>query len=218
MDFQKMYEFLRELQKNNSKDWMDVNRKWYHEIRDSYIQWLNHMNERLAAIDDGYFDTPGKKAINRINNNLMFHPNKPVYKNHFGATLDKRNKQSDFYIHLGTKESFLASGYYHPETKLLKSIREAIDYNGEELIKILNKKSFKKTFGELIDDGDRLTNAPKGFSKEHPHIELLKNRTFAVMHRVTQKEVYSSHFEEKVIEVYKESLPFRRYLDEAVSV
>ena len=64
---------------------MDINRKQYHRVRDFYIAWLDAMNEKLAAIDTDYFDTPGKKAINRINNNLMFQPLKPVYKNHFGA-------------------------------------------------------------------------------------------------------------------------------------
>jgi len=32
MDFKNMVVFLKELQLNNSKDWMDANRKWYKEI------------------------------------------------------------------------------------------------------------------------------------------------------------------------------------------
>ena len=73
------------------------------EVRDFYIAWLDAMNEELAAIDTDYFDTPGKKAINRINNNLMFQPSRPVYKNHFGAGLDQISKQGDFYIHIGER-------------------------------------------------------------------------------------------------------------------
>ena len=218
MEFKELYNFLEDLQQNNSKDWMDANRKRYHEVRDWYINWLDQMNERLAAIDDDYFDTPGKKAINRINNNLLFHPNKPTYKDHFGAGLDQRSKQGDFYIDIGISESLLAGGYYNPGGKILKSIRDAIDYNGEELKAILNKKSFKNTFGGLIDEGDQLINAPKGFSKEHPHIDLLKYKTFAVSHYLTRKEVLRDDFEEKVIQVYLELLPFRRYLNQAVSV
>ncbi len=218
MSFKKLYNFLEELQKNNSKDWMDSNRKYYHEVRDWYINWLDMMNERLAEIDDDYFDTPGKKAINRINNNLLFHPNKPTYKDHFGAGLDQRSKQGDFYIQLGISESLIAGGYYHPDSKILRSIRDAIDYNGEELKAILNKKSFKNTFDKLIDEENRLINAPKGFSQDHPHIDLLRYKTFAVVHHLTQKEVFQDNFEGKVIKIYKEMLPFRRYLNEAVSV
>ena len=218
MNFNELYDFLRDLESNNNKEWMDNNRKRYHKVRDQYIEWLDKMNKRLAAIDPDYFDTPGKKAINRINNNLLYHPNRPIYKDHFGAGLDQRSKQGDFYIHLGTSESFIAGGYWKPGNKILKSIREAIDYNGEEFIKILNKKSFQDTFGGLIETEEKLSTAPKGFSQDHQFIDLLRHKTFAVEHRLTQKEVISENFEEKVITVYEEMLPFRRYLNQAVTV
>lgn len=218
MNFNELYDFLRDLESNNNKEWMDNNRKRYHKVRDQYIEWLDKMNKRLAAIDPDYFDTPGKKAINRINNNLLYHPNRPIYKDHFGAGLDQRSKQGDFYIHLGTSESFIAGGYWKPGNKILKSIREAIDYNGEEFIKILNKKSFQDTFGGLIETEEKLSTAPKGFSQDHQFIDLLRHKTFAVEHRLTQKEVISENFEEKLITVYEEMLPFRRYLNQAVTV
>ena len=218
MNFNELYDFLRDLESNNNKEWMDNNRKRYHKVRDQYIEWLDKMNKRLAAIDPDYFDTPGKKAVNRINNNLLYHPNRPIYKDHFGAGLDQRSKQGDFYIHLGTSESFIAGGYWKPGNKILKSIREAIDYNGEEFVKILNKKSFQDTFGGLIETEEKLSTSPKGFNQDHQFIDLLRHKTFAVEHRLTQKEVISDNFEEKVITVYKEMLPFRRYLNQAVTV
>ena len=218
MNFNELYDFLRDLESNNNKEWMDNNRKRYHKVRDQYIEWLDKINKKLATIDPDYFDTPGKKAINRINNNLLYHPNRPIYKDHFGAGLDQRSKQGDFYIHLGTSESFIAGGYWKPGNKILKSIREAIDYNGEEFVKILNKKSFQDTFGGLIETEEKLSTSPKGFNQDHQFIELLRHKTFAVEHRLTQKEVISDNFEEKVITVYKEMLPFRRYLNQAVTV
>ncbi|MBP2832422.1 DUF2461 domain-containing protein [Aquimarina sp. U1-2] len=218
MSFYKLYDFLRDLQNNNHKEWMDTHRKKYHEVRDWYIDWLDKMNAQLSEIDAEYHDTPGKKAINRINNNLLYHPNKPTYKDHFGAGLDQKSKQGDFYIHLGTNESFIAGGYWKPNSKILNSIRDAIDYNGEELLKILHKKSFKKVFGKLVETDEKLTNAPKGFSADHEHIDLLRHKTFAVEHQLTQREVMQDDFDQKVIEIYKEMLPFRRYLNQAVSV
>ncbi len=217
MDFKNLIHFLKELNKNNTKEWMDANRKWYKEVRDDYIAWLDNINSRLAAIDDGYYDTPGKKGINRINNNLMFHPNKPIYKDHFGAGFDKRPNTGDFYVEVGIERSMFAGGLWRPDPKRLRSIRDAIDYDGEELKKILNKKSFKKTFGDLYDDV-KLTNAPKGFSNEHQHIDLLRNKTFAVATEFSSDMVLKNEFEEYLITVYKEMLPFRRYLNQAVTV
>ena len=217
MNFKNQIEFLKQLQKNNSKDWMDANRKWYLQVRDEYIDWLNSMNIRLSSIDAEYYDTPGKKGINRINNNLMFHPNKPVYKDHFGAGFDKRPKTADFYFELGIDRCIFAGGLWRPEPKILRSVREAIDYDGENLEKILNKKSFKNRFGGLYKDV-KLTNAPKGFAKDHKHIELLKNKTFAVAQEFSTKETFNSNFDDMLVEAYVEMLPFRRYLNKAITV
>lgn len=218
MNFSNLFEFLINLQQNNNKEWMDNNRKKYQTIRKSFIEWLDNLDTKLASIDANYYPTPGKKGINRINNNLLFHPNKPIYKDHFGAGLDQRTKQGDYYIHIGINECLIAGGYWKPDNKTLTSIREAIDYNGEELIKILTKKSFQETFGGLLPDKDMLKTAPKGFPKDHEHIDLLRHKTFAVIHNLTPEEIVLPEFEEKVISIYKEMLPFRRYLNQAVTV
>ncbi len=218
MDFNALFQFLQDLQANNHKEWMDANRKQYQTIRNSFIQWLDELDEKLAAIDPNYYPTSGKKGINRINNNLLFHPNKPVYKDHFAAGLDQRTKQGDFYIQIGVNECELAGGYWRPENKMLNSIREAIDYNGEELMKILNKKSFKQTFGGMYLDKDKLKTTPKGYSSDHEYIDLLRHRTFAVIHPLTQEDILKDDFMDKVITVYKEMLPFRRYFNQAVTV
>ncbi len=217
MDFKNMIVFLKELQENNSKEWMDANRKWYREVRKDYVQWLDEMNVTLAAIDNEYYDTPGKRGINRINNNLLFHPQKHVYKDHFGAGLDKRPNTGDFYVEIGIDRCIFAGGLWRPDAQVLRSLRDAIDYDGEVLQKILNKKSFKRVFGELYKD-ERLKTAPKGFSQDHPHIELLRNKTFAVVHEFSSKEVFESNFNSKLIKAYKEMLPFRRYLNRAITV
>ena len=217
MGFLDLYSFLERLQQNNSKDWMDKHRKEYQAVRSFFVSWLDELNAKLSEAHPEYFDTPGKKGINRINNNLMFYPNKPVYKDHFGAGLDQLTKQGDFYIEIGLKQNLLAGGYWRPEKTTLKSIREAIDYNGDELLEILEKPSFKKMFGGLYIDSP-LKTAPKGYAKDHPYISLLRHKTFGVEVSFERNKVLDSNFQEYCIEVYLELLPFRRYLREAVSV
>jgi TIGR02453 family protein len=196
---------------------MDANRKWYRSLRHDFMAWLDDLDLTMAQLHDDYYPTPGKKGINRINNNLMFHPNKPVYKDHFGAGLDKAPQTADFYIEIGLKNCLLAGGFWRPDPKTLRSIREGIDYDGEVLQEILDKPSFQKIFGNLYED-EKLTNAPKGFSNDHPHIDLLKNKTFAVVHEMSQKEVLQPNFKEKIVKVYQEMLPFRQYLNRTVTV
>jgi len=217
MNFKNLVNFLKELQKNNTKEWMDANRKWYHEVRNDFIGWLDKLDFKLSELDKDYYSTPGKKGINRINNNLMFHPNKPVYKDHFGAGLDKRPYTGDFYVEIGIERSMFAGGLWRPDPKTLRSIREAIDYDGEDLKKILNKKSFKERFGGLYED-EKLKMAPKGFSNDHIHIDLLRNKTFAVAMEFSSEQVHKEGFEQFLIDSYFEMLPFRRYLNKAITV
>jgi len=217
MDFNLVYDFLERLNKNNTKEWMDEHRKEYYKVRDTYIAWLQDLNNRFSQLDQDYYDTPGKKAINRINNNLMFHPNKPIYKDHIGAGLDQKTKQGDFYIEIGLHQNLLAGGYWRPKKEMLQSIREAIDYNGEELKEIIHEPSFLKTFKGLVKD-EMLKTTPKGFSSDHPHIDLLRHKTFAVEVSLSREQVLQPDFTDYVLEIYKEMLPFRRYLRQAVSV
>jgi len=216
MNMRKLFDFLRDLQRNNSKEWMDEHRDEYEAVRDDFIAFLNKINEALKAVDPDYQHTPGKTAIHRINNNLLYHPDKPTYKDHFGGSLDQAKNRSDFYLHIGVNGSFIAGGFYHPSNPTLKKIRDAIDYDGEKLKEIINDPSFQETF-DLLEE-DKLKTSPKGYSQDHRHIALLRLKNFAVSHSVTQKEVIAEDFKDRVLRVYEEMLPFRRYLDRAVSV
>ncbi|GAA0761331.1 DUF2461 domain-containing protein [Psychroflexus lacisalsi] len=218
MDFERLFDFLETLNANNSKEWMDENRKEYESVKADYVKWLEDLDLKLSKIDEKYYSSSGKKAINRINNNLLYHPNKPTYKDHFGAGLDKRPKTGDFYIHLGIEEVFVAGGFYKPKPELLKSIREAIDYNGDEFKAIITSETFQEHFGGLMKDDDKLKTSPKGFSQDHKHIDLLRLKSFAAMKPFDRKDVLSSDFKDKVIETYTAMLPFRRYLNKAVTV
>ncbi|MEJ2003741.1 MAG: DUF2461 domain-containing protein [Cyclobacteriaceae bacterium] len=213
--FAEIFSFLERLNANNSKEWMDAHRDEYHRIRDGYIKWLNDLDKRLIQVDPDYFPTEGRRAIHRINNNLMFHPDKPVYKSHFGATMDRVKGKSDFYIHLGHDECFIAGGYYHPSSRIVNAVREAIDYDGEVLRKIVNRKAFRETFGDLYEE-DALKTSPKDYEASHEHIDLLRLKSYAVEHPLSRSEIMSSGFADKVVELYRVLMPFRNYLNRAV--
>ncbi|MGB3467444.1 MAG: DUF2461 domain-containing protein, partial [Cyclobacteriaceae bacterium] len=154
MNFRNLYDFLRDLNEpdHNNKSWMDANRDRYESVRDDFAEYLSDLNEKLKKVDPDYIDTPGKKAIHRINNNKMYHPERPTYKNRFGASMDRDKGKSDFYIHLGLDESFIACGYYHPDNEVLNKIRQEIDYNQEEFIDIVEDSRFCKLTDGLITD------------------------------------------------------------------
>lgn len=216
MSFRTVINFLRELNKNNSKAWMDEHRGEYKEARNFIIDWAEQLNEALAQADDDYQPVSGKKAISRINNNLLYHPDLPTYKDHFGVELYQGSGNSAFYVQIGTSYSFIGGGYYSPSREELAKIRDAVADTGDQLKKIVHKQSFVDMFGELNDE-DKLKTSPKGYDKDHEHIDLLRFKRYAVMHTITQEEIMADDFIDKVVSIYKEMLPFSQYLNKAVS-
>ena len=196
---------------------MDANRSRYRRLRNDFIAWLDQLDLYFSEKDPEYYPTPGRQGINRINNNLLYHPNKPVYKDHFGAGLDKAPGTADFYIHIGIRENLLAGGVWRPGPARLKKIREAIDYDGEVLQEILDRPGFNAMFGGLYED-QALTRMPKGYAADHPHAGLLRRKTLAVIRPITREDVLSEDFEALIKETYEAMLPFRRYLNRALAV
>ena len=143
MNKKKIYDFLRDLTANNSKEWMDANRKRYTEAKEIWLSEIEQILMRLSAHDPAFEKIKPKDTIMRINTNRRFQPNKPIYKDNF-AFSPSSMEEASFYIHLSPQESFIGGGYYRPESAILQKIRAAIDYNGDELKRIVSTPEFKK--------------------------------------------------------------------------
>ena len=64
--------------------------------------------DELKILDPRIVTQNARKGLNRINNNLMFHPDRPTYKDHFGIGFGYGKGLADFYIHLGVNETLVA--------------------------------------------------------------------------------------------------------------
>ena len=109
----------------------------------------------------------------------------------------------------------IASGLYLPSAENLAKIRQEIDYNGDKLKAVLSERKFKKLFGELWD-GDKLKTMPKGYSKDHPHIECLKLKSFMATHTFDDADVLHKNFIRKLVESMKATKPLNDFLNEAL--
>ncbi|MBT6251971.1 MAG: DUF2461 family protein, partial [Flavobacteriaceae bacterium] len=77
-----------------------------------------------------------------------------------------------------------------PNPADLKRIRQEIDIDGEEYRSILNNKTFNSVWGEL--QGEAVKTAPKGYAKDHPHIDLLRFKQHIFTINSTDKEILFS--------------------------
>lgn len=215
MSRREIFEFLEELQRNNSKEWMDANRKWYEQTKKIIFHAFDPILEEIKNRDPRIVTENARKGLNRINNNLMFHPDRPTYKDHFGIGFGYGKGLADFYIHLGVNETLVAGGLWHPPVDKLKKLRSEIDYEGDSLQAILTSAYFEKHF-ELFQE-DRLTNAPKGYAKDHKHIELLKMKSLGAWRNFDKKLFFSNDFEAMVIDSFEALQPMIDFINVAIS-
>lgn len=216
MEKQKIYDFLRDLSANNSKEWMDAHRKRYTEAREIWLDEIDRILHRLSRHNPNMSKIRAKDTVTRINNNRRFHPDKPIYKDNFAFSPSGVNEPS-FYIHISPAGSFIGGGLYHPDGEQLNKIRAAIDYNGEELKCIASTDEFLSFYGGIDDDNERLKTSPRGYTTDHPHIDLLQRKNFTAIRILSENEVISDGFIDLVEKAYLIVTPFNNYLQQAIS-
>lgn len=219
MALSKSLAFLKEIRSNNHKDWMQANKPAYQEAREEFLDFVGEVITKMTAIDEGLAGLDPKKCIFRINRDIRFSKDKSPYKTNFGMYLSEGGKNSGkagYYFHLEPGDnSFLAGGIYAPEPENLAKVRQEIDYNPGELKKIVDQKRFKELFGVL--QGDSLKRAPKGYSEDHPNIDLLKLKSFIVLHKVADKDVQHWASADQCVAVFEEIRPLNEYFNVAIS-
>lgn len=213
-----VFTFLKKLESNNNRDWFEKNKGNYLKAKEDFEVFVQEVINGIAKFDKKISpDTKAKDCTFRIYKDVRFSKDKTPYKNNMGASINPGGRKSPvpgYYFHVQPNSSFIAGGVWMPEPEVLNAIRQEIDYNSKPLLKILNSASFKKYYKKL-DDEDALKTAPKGYDKEHPLIDLLRNRHFIVSHAFTNKQVLDKNAAKEIIAGFKAMHPFLEYLREA---
>ena len=172
--------FLRELKKNNNREWFAENKERYEsQVKEPMLMLLASLASRMQVRQPDVVLEP-KNAMYRIYRDVRFSQDKSPYKVWIAAAFtyrgfDRKNDAA-FYFHITPEEFGVGGGLYAPPGDKLKNLRKAIDADPAPLRAILKDKSFRKYFGEL--EGEELSRVPQGYDKEHPDADLLKKKQF----------------------------------------
>ena len=188
--------FLKDLKKNNNKDWFDKNKDRYLEAKENVSDLTDALLKELSKMDKRFAELTSRDCLFRIYRDVRFSKDKRPYKVNMGSSMNiggKKAQTAGYYLHIEPGESFLAGGIWMPSGEELKKIRQEIDYNGKQLNKILANKDFRKFYGGL-DSSYALKTTPKGYDKTHPAIEHLKLTSYIVWHSFKDQEVTKKNF------------------------
>ena len=206
-------QFLRNLEKNNNREWFNENKTLYQEAQQDVISFVEKLMEEMADFDEEMGKLEAKKSVFRIYRDTRFSKDKTPYKTNFGAGLGmgKGNKISGYYLHIEPGKSFLAGGVYKPEPSVLKTIRQEISAFGDEFKAILEQDEFRNYFRGLSVE-DKLKKVPQGFEKDDKMAEYLKLKHFIVTHPVSDEQLLSENAVKEFTEIFKAMKPLNDFL------
>ena len=206
------FKFLKNIRKNN-------HREWFHANKDAYTNANNNMKAILAELENevNKFDIIEKKKLFRIYRDVRFSKDKTPYNSHFSMSMGREGafRRGGYYLRITPGDSMVGGGFYNPNPKDIKLIRDHIAADAKPLRKILASKKFKDTFGELM--GAQVKSAPRGYDKDHPEIDLLRYKSMYVFKSYSDKEVTDPKFIKEVIKTWKALQPFFAYMTDILT-
>jgi uncharacterized protein (TIGR02453 family) len=213
--------FLSELKRNNHKVWFDQHKKEYQAARINFLDVTERLIGALSDFDPAIrsSELSAKQCIMRINRDIRFSKDKSPYKTNFFAFINREGKKSPFagyYLNVQPGESFTGGGIYMPEPSVLAKLRQHIDQNFEDWMKIVNESSFLKAYPEGVKPSGQLSNPPRGYDKSNPAIEYLKFKGYFTQRFLKDHELTSTDFVDQLITGFRTAKPLVDFINTSI--
>ena len=212
-------EFLKKLEKNNSKVWFEDNRYiWEEQILTPNKAFIEDMGETLQIL------VPTIKALPKVSGSLFkiyrdvrFSKNKTPMKDKIGLLfwqgLGHRMQSSSFYMHYTKESYFVAAGIRAFKSPLLKTYRNYIknEKNRESLHQILEnlkQKGYDST-------QPKYKRVPKDFKGDESHLYLTQfDSLFAYKEYEIGEIFFSIELLDKLFLIYSDMLELQQWVYE----
>ncbi|KAF9462235.1 hypothetical protein BDZ94DRAFT_1298705 [Collybia nuda] len=228
---QNTFDFLENLRdpKCNDREWFKLHEPVYRLAEQEWKDFIEALTMRLTDVDSQVPPLPPKDVIHRIYRDIRFSNDKTPYKKGLSASFSRSGRKGIFAGLKPGGESLIAAGSWCPGRNELATIRANIQRNSRRLRNVISSPKFVRFFGEprpRKDGGrqnvfgmeDELKVAPKGVDKGHKDIDLLKCRSFAVVHKFTDSEVLDPNFVEIVSDMVGVMRPLVHCLNDMMTV
>ena len=196
-------DFYDDLELDNSKSFWDAHKTAYAE---AVKQPMQELMEQVAP-------DFGEAKLFRPYRDVRFSKDKTPYKTHQGVFVEAF-PAGGWYIHVDAAGVLVGAGWYAADTAALAAIRHHIDFDGERLQGLLDG---------LVRDGwdvsgDRLRTTPRGWSADHPHVDLLRHKTLFVSRRYDNDPVvHTPVFADRLTADWTAARPLVEWVSAAVA-
>jgi uncharacterized protein (TIGR02453 family) len=175
--------FLHQLSLNNNKIWFDAQKDTYLKLQKEYEQFVDEMIVEIHKIDNNIQFLTKRETMFRIYRDARFSKDKNPYKTWISCAFSPNGKKADepgyFFRLNGEGELRVGGGLWTPEPEKLMIVRKNLSIDSTKLSQVLDSKGIKNHFGELLDN--RVSRPPRGFAKDNPKIELIKQKSWVLI-------------------------------------
>ncbi|KAG0272178.1 hypothetical protein BGZ95_012088 [Linnemannia exigua] len=217
-------EFLRDLKLNNDREYMMLNQERCDEAKADFLDFIRMVKEGLLEADPDVMDQEPKQSMLRIHRDIRFSNDKTPYKDHFSCHFSKGGRKTiaaGYYFSIGANgESFAGCGAWDVGSAALSRVRNGIVNHSDRFQAILATDEIKRITGgnsgidALRAGNSSLKTGPKGFDKDHPMIEFLKKKSFAIGRSFTDEQVVNEGFLEEVLSTFDACVDFVHILND----
>lgn len=217
----KVIEFLKQVRRNNDRDWFQANRGLYDQARAEFDEFVEGLIEGIAGFDPSVRGLTVKDCTYRIYRDTRFSNNKDPYKTHMGAYVcpgGKKSGYAGYYFHvepvcddgmIGC--NMMTSGIYMPSPDVLRSVRHDIVDNGAEF-----DRAVRRAKGFVIDEENKLKRLPTGFAPGSPYDEYLKLKDIYLVKSLSNDYLLQPDLVKRVVHDYSLTYDFMKIVNRAV--
>jgi len=208
--------FLRGLKRNNNREWFEARRPIFErELKKPMLAVIERVTDAMAEFAPAHM-RPAQKSIMRIYRDTRFSADKTPYKTHVSAWWTRvgleKTSGGGYYFHFSPTEVLIAAGIYMPEREQLLAIRMQLLERHEELRRLLNDKKLR-TVMDVDFDTAALTRPPKGFTADHPGIDLIKQQQWGVLARLPGEAAFGPELATEIVTRFRLAAPIVDFLN-----
>ena len=215
--------FLKELAANNNRDWFQANKRLYQDaVQQPFLDFVAALAGPLQTVSP-HLQADSRKtggSMMRIYRDTRFSKDKTPYNTHISARFlhveGKEGVAPGCFLRIRPEDVVVGAGLWQPDNVALTKIRHRIDQEREAWGKISAAHSIEAGCGMYA--GDMLKRPPRGFSPDHPFVEDLKRKSFAVFTTWPVERIYREDFLTVTVENYRSTVPLMGFLADALGV
>lgn len=219
MDTSNILAYLSGLEANNEREWYHTHKAEYKEAAETFEILLQELILEIGKSDPDILHNNPKDLTFKLVRDTRFSHDKSPYNPAFRAHISAMGKLpipvGYYFVIKPSDRSIIGGGLFADMFKdATTMIRDYIASHPEEWENIINASDFTEYF---TVQGTALKNVPKGYDKENPQAEYLKNKSWYLEYAISDKQLLDAEeFVKSAADICRRMKPFNDFLNKAL--